>query len=176
MKTESRSKERRWATPQPCGVFRYCSWAPSPRFRSRAFGHASHGAVGDSGQDARTCQLSLVASAVRGLSDAPPKVGFAMDSPLEGDGFELPVPRVLEPSRFICLLDTVFAFCRRYQRRIRERSHLPPTERIGWSRNRCRLHTIQAQTRKCARMKLSPAAEGIGNREHDELGDRDALH
>jgi Asp-tRNA(Asn)/Glu-tRNA(Gln) amidotransferase A subunit family amidase len=29
---------------------------------------------------------------------------------------------------------------------------------------------------KCARMKLSPPAEGIGNREHDELGDRDALH
>ena len=34
----------------------------------------------------------------------------------------------------------------------------------------------QARTRKCARMKLSPPAEGIGNREHDELGDRDALH
>jgi hypothetical protein len=33
-----------------------------------------------------------------------------------------------------------------------------------------------ARTRKCARMKLSPPAEGIGNREHDELGDRDALH
>jgi uncharacterized membrane protein YphA (DoxX/SURF4 family) len=27
-----------------------------------------------------------------------------------------------------------------------------------------------------ARMKLSPPTEGIGNREHDELGDRDALH
>jgi hypothetical protein len=29
-----------------------------------------------------------------------------------GDGFELPVPRVLEPSQFIRLLDTAFAFCR----------------------------------------------------------------
>src|SRR5580700_6250157 len=27
--------------------------------------------------------------------DAPPKVRFARDSPLEGDGFELPVPREL---------------------------------------------------------------------------------
>jgi hypothetical protein len=35
---------------------------------------------------------------------------FATDSPLEGDGFELPVPRVLEPSQFIRLLDTAFAF------------------------------------------------------------------
>jgi hypothetical protein len=36
------------------------------------------------------------------------EVGFARDSPLEGDGFELPVPRVLEPSQFIRLLDTAF--------------------------------------------------------------------
>src|SRR5580692_7513345 len=43
---------------------------------------------------------------------------FAADSPLEGDGFELPVPRVLEPSHLICLLDTAFAFCRRDRRRI----------------------------------------------------------
>src|ERR1700731_2243985 len=41
---------------------------------------------------------------------------FARDSPLEGDGFELPVPRVLEPSQFIRLLDTAFAFCRRDRR------------------------------------------------------------
>jgi len=33
---------------------------------------------------------------------------FARDSPLEGDGFERPVPRVLEPSQFIRLLDTAF--------------------------------------------------------------------
>ena len=31
-----------------------------------------------------------------------------------------------------------------------------------------------ARTRKC--WTLSPPAEGICNREHDELGDRDALH
>src|SRR5438105_13926034 len=41
-----------------------------------------------------------------------------VDSPLEGDGFELPVPRVLEPSQFTRLLDTAFAFCRRDRRRI----------------------------------------------------------
>src|ERR1700731_579522 len=53
------------------------------------------------------------------------EVRFASDSPLEGDGFELPVPRVLEPSQFIRLLDTAFAFCRRDRRRIGDRSHLP---------------------------------------------------
>ena len=31
---------------------------------------------------------------------------FVADSALEGDGFELPVPRVLEPSQFTRLLDT----------------------------------------------------------------------
>ena len=41
-------------------------------------------------------------------------VRFARDSPLEGNGFELPVPRVLEPSHLICLI----AFCRRDRRRI----------------------------------------------------------
>jgi len=44
------------------------------------------------------------------------EIRFAGDSPLEGDGFELPVPRVLEPSQFIRLLDTAFAFCRRDRR------------------------------------------------------------
>jgi hypothetical protein len=43
-------------------------------------------------------------------------IRFALDSSLEGDGFELPVPRVLEPSQFIRLLDTAFAFCRRDRR------------------------------------------------------------
>ena len=41
------------------------------------------------------------------------EVRFAHDSLLEGDGFELPVPRVFEPSQFIRLLDTAFAFFRR---------------------------------------------------------------
>src|SRR5580704_5971580 len=50
-----------------------------------------------------------------------------------GDGFELPVPRVLEPSQFIRLLDTAFAFRRRDRRRIGDRSHLPQAERIGWA-------------------------------------------
>ena len=45
-----------------------------------------------------------------------PRIRFAVDSPLEGDGFELPVPRVLEPSQFIRLLDTAFAFCQRDRR------------------------------------------------------------
>src|ERR1700738_3424462 len=39
---------------------------------------------------------------------SPRALWFAGDSPLEGDGFELPVPRVLEPSQFIRLLDTAF--------------------------------------------------------------------
>src|SRR5580704_10531697 len=68
-------------------------------------------------------------------------------SPLEGDGFELPVPRVFEPSQFIRLLDTAFAFCRRDRRRIGDRSHLPQAERIGWAPDRCRLHTIQIWSR-----------------------------
>jgi hypothetical protein len=62
-----------------------------------------------------------------------------------GDGFEFPVPRVLEPSHLICLLDTVFAFCRRDRRRI-------GTEAISRQRKEAgglpslyhrRLHTIQ---------------------------------
>src|ERR1700730_8183808 len=51
--------------------------------------------------------------------------GRETDCLLEGAGFELPVPRVLEPSQFIRLLDTAFAFCRRDRRRIGDRSHLP---------------------------------------------------
>src|ERR1700686_4546031 len=74
-------------------------------------------------------------------------VRFASDSLLEGDGFELPVPRVLEPSQFIRLLDTAFAFCRRDRRRIGDRSHLPQAERIGWAPDRCRPHTIQNWSR-----------------------------
>jgi len=46
------------------------------------------------------------------LAVASRKFRFARDSPLEGDGFELPVPRALEPPHLICLLDTVLAFCR----------------------------------------------------------------
>jgi hypothetical protein len=85
--------------------------------------------------------------AVCSTASAGEELRFARDSPLEGDGFELPVPRVLEPSQFIRLLDTAFAFCRRDRRRIGDRSHLPQAERIGWAPDRCRLHTIQIWSR-----------------------------
>jgi hypothetical protein len=37
---------------------------------------------------------------IGGIGDAPPKVRFASDSPLEGDGFELPVPGCEKVSPF----------------------------------------------------------------------------
>src|ERR1700730_17851505 len=55
--------------------------------------------------------------------------------------------RVFEPSQFIRLLDTAFAFCRRDRRRIGDRSRLPQAERIGWAPDRCRLYTIQNWSR-----------------------------
>ena len=41
---------------------------------------------------------------IRSLSRRETEVGFAADSLLEGDGFKLSVPRVLEPSDLICHL------------------------------------------------------------------------
>src|ERR1700726_3675274 len=99
-----------------------------------------------------------------------PKVSFAMDSALEGDGFELPVPRVLEPSQFIRLLDTAFAFCRRDRRRIGDRSHLPQAERIGWAPDRCRLHTIQNWSRSLFTHLLGRARCRSRQRDPHRLG------
>src|ERR1700731_4067810 len=55
--------------------------------------------------------------------------------------------RVLEPSQFIRLLDTAFAFCQRDRRRIGDRSHLPQALKIGRAPDRCRLHTPQNWSR-----------------------------
>src|SRR6202040_1954260 len=38
-------------------------------------------------------ESSTKSFAIRNSRYAPPKIRFAFDSPLEGDGFELPVPR-----------------------------------------------------------------------------------
>ena len=94
-----------------------------------------------------TCHPRLRSRLRRCAIGCAPKVRFAVDLPLEEDGFELPVPHVLEPSQFIRLLDTAFAFCRRDRRRIGDRRHLPQAERIGWAPDRCRLHTIQIWSR-----------------------------
>jgi site-specific DNA recombinase len=55
--------------------------------------------------------------------------------------------------------------------------HPPIIDQPLWDAVQAQLTSNSAERNSGARkVKLSPPAEGIGNREHNELGDRDALH